>query len=180
MGADSESSQSSQSSISESCVRMLQAGPPSSRALFSWMLFPYVNFPCKLQFRSEMFEQSCLLPQCQWELLPGLSSWGLLAFHPGQGPLGTQRDNEHNAEQTVAWESSPSESSLPSFWLVMKLFLHHFFLSIFFSPAPAHVEQNRKKLIWASEVLSVRQNQASSGVGSCLGAFAASSFQGKH
>ncbi|KAL2310295.1 hypothetical protein Nmel_001941, partial [Mimus melanotis] len=38
--------------------------------------------------------------------------------------------------------------------------------------ANSHVEQNRQSLMWAAEMLSVRQNQESSGLGSCPGAFA--------
>lgn len=149
----------SEFSIPESHVRMLPARPLHSNALFSWLLFSSVNFSCKLQFRSEVLEQSSPLPQCRWELLPRLSSWGCWCLALGRGP-GTQRDDEHSTEQAVAWESSPQQSSLPSFCFFMELFPHYFFLSVF---SLQHMWSRTESLIWAGEVLSARQNQDSQG-----------------
>lgn len=122
----------SEFSIPESHVRMLPARPLHSNTLFSWLFFSSVNFSCKLQFRSEVFEQSSPLPQCQWELLPRLSSRGCWCLALGRGP-GSQRDDEHSTEQAVAWESSPQQSSLPSSAFLWSCFRISFFSQFFLS-----------------------------------------------
>lgn len=135
MGAGSKSSQNSQSSISEFRVRMLQARPLSSKARFSWMSFPSGNSPCKLQFRSEISEQSSPLPfPVPVGAAPQAELWGLLVFHPGRGTLG--HSEIISTTQSKQWPGNPSLRNLPCplsafLWSCFRIIL---FLSFFFSP----------------------------------------------